>query len=145
MSDWPITLHVLFHLVFFVQPKVYNFRIYRLTSWWVASCISSMDVHIGIFTDVLMACTFMFMPMISLSLFSVQLFRDNQPTVYRCGPGLYTMDALYWSMCSMMCCKCWDSVETSLLIIAINVLCITVMWNFSQSCNIPRASHSILL
>ena len=33
---------------------MHDFSLHRYTSSWVAACISSFDVHIGILTDVLM-------------------------------------------------------------------------------------------
>ena len=55
-----------------------------------------MDVHISIFTDVLMACMFVFMPVISWSLFSVLFFQESQSVIYMSGPGLYKWPTLYW-------------------------------------------------
>ena len=89
--------------------------------------MSSVDVHISILTDVLIVCTFMFMPVITWSLFPVLLFQDSQSAMYRSGPGLFKMLILYWSIYSMICCKCWDSVATSLLIIATNGLLSVIM------------------
>ena len=47
--------------------------------WWVSSCVttymSSMDVHSDILIDVLMIFIFMFIPVISWSLFSEWVFR----------------------------------------------------------------------
>ena len=42
----------------------------RLASCQVATCMSSMDVHISTSSDVLIVCTFMFVPVISCYLFS---------------------------------------------------------------------------
>ena len=56
--------------------------------------MSSIDGHTSIFTDVLMACKFMFVPVISQSLLSAWLFWENQ-SMYRSGPGLYIIHTLY--------------------------------------------------
>ena len=61
----------------------------------VVACMSPVDVYTSIFTNVLMACTLMIMPVISWSLFSVR-FWDNQSAIYRSEPGLYMMYTLYW-------------------------------------------------
>ena len=79
---------------------MYNFSLLRSASCWVATCMSSMDVHVRIFTDVLMACTFMFMGVISWSLFSGWLFWITSPLytglVYKACPILVNVqhDAL---------------------------------------------------
>ena len=38
-----------------------DFTFWRSVSSQVAACMSSIDVHTGVFTNVLMVCTFMFM------------------------------------------------------------------------------------
>ena len=60
MPDWPILLHTLFHYIFLSdQPCImYDFSLCRSTSCWVATYMSSMDLLIGIFNDVLMACMY---------------------------------------------------------------------------------------
>ena len=62
---------------------------------WASSCVvaymSSLSVYTGILTVVLMACTFIFVPVISRSLSSVCLFLDNQSVMHRSGSGLYIM------------------------------------------------------
>ena len=73
---------------------MYDFNLQGSVSSKVVISISSIDVHICIFTDVLMAHTFMFMPVICWSLFSVWLLWDNQSAMYRSGPGLYIMGTL---------------------------------------------------
>ena len=57
----------------------------------VAAYISSIDVHTSIFTTVLMACTFIFIPVFSWSLFSIWLFQENVSTMYRSAPGSYVI------------------------------------------------------
>ena len=59
----------------------------------------------SICTNVLMACMFIFMLVISWTLFSTSLFWDNQSTMYRSGPGFYMICTLYCWMHSMMHCK----------------------------------------
>ena len=68
-----------------------DFTFWRSVSSQVAVCKSSVDWHTGIFTNVLMACTFVFMPVSSSSLFSVQLFQDNQSAMCKSEQGLYIM------------------------------------------------------
>ena len=98
LLNWPNMLHALFlYLFLYCQPCImYNLSLWRPASSWVAAWISSIDMHIGIFTDVLMACMFMFMSVISWSLCSVWLFQDNQSAIERSGSGLYIMQTLYW-------------------------------------------------
>ena len=72
------------------QPCImYNFSLCRSVSSRVAACMSSIDAHTGIFTDVIMACTFIFMPVISWSFISVWLLWDSQSAMYRSHPSLY--------------------------------------------------------
>ena len=52
-------------------------------------CLSSLDVHTGIFTVVLTAFTFLFLPVISLPFSSVWLSLDSQSAIYKSEPGLY--------------------------------------------------------
>ena len=105
------------------QPCImYVSSYWRFASTWAAACMSCIDVHTGILTDMLMAFGFMLMPVISWSLFSVWFFWDNQFIMYRSGPGLYIIYTLYWWMCSMMYCNQWDNVATSLPIIVTNGL-----------------------
>ena len=61
------------------------------TSSHVATCMSSMHVHAVKFIIVLMAFTFIFMPVISSSLTSLSLFLDSQSAMYRSGLGLSVM------------------------------------------------------
>ena len=46
-----------------------------------------VDEHTGIFTDVLIAFTFMLIPVISWSMFFTWLFWENKSAIYRFGPG----------------------------------------------------------
>ena len=73
---WPALIYLLFKLLEYATSQV-------------AACLPFIDVHNGIFTYMLIACMFMFRPMISWSLFPVWLFQDNQSANYRSGPGLY--------------------------------------------------------
>ena len=69
------------------------------------------------FTDVLMTLTFMFMPVISLSVFA-WLFWDSLSVMHGSGPGLYIMHTLYCCILSKMHCNCWDNMATCLPSIA---------------------------
>ena len=88
MPKWQIILNVLFHFAFLCgQPcLMYDFSLWRVASCQLATCISSIYVNMGICTDKLMACMFTFMPVISLSFFSVWLFWYCQVCA-----GLYIM------------------------------------------------------
>ena len=57
---------------------MYDFSFCRLAPSSAATCMSSIDVHNGIPTAVLMAFTFIFIPVISWSLSSVSLFLESQ-------------------------------------------------------------------
>ena len=57
---------------------MYDFSFCRWATSCVSSCMSSNDVHTGIFTAVLMAFTLLFMPVISWSFSSVWLFLDSK-------------------------------------------------------------------
>ena len=97
MSDWSMLLDTLFPFICFScgwPYIVYDFSFCRSASSQVTICMSSLDVHIGIFTDVMTVC--ILMPEISWSLFSVWLCRDNQSAMYRSGLGLYRMYTQYW-------------------------------------------------
>ena len=87
---------------------IYGFNFCMWVSSCVATCISSMHVHTGMFTDitiVLMALTFMLIPPISWSLFSLWLLQNSQYTVYKSRPGLYMMCTLYWCILSIIHCS----------------------------------------
>ena len=88
----------------------------------VATCMSFMDVHTGIFTVVLVAFTLSSCQWFFLSLSSVWFFLDSQFVMYRSGPELYIMQTPSWCMQSIICCNCWDNMATSLLRIATNDL-----------------------
>ena len=88
----------------------------------VAAYISSVDMHTGIFTDVLMALTFMLIPAISSSFFSVCLFGDSQIAVCTSGLGLNMICTLYLCIIRIIHCKCRDTMNTSLPSIATNGL-----------------------
>ena len=152
----PVLLDAMLHFNFFcIHPFImYVFSFWRSVSFQIAAYMYFIDVHTGMFTDVMIACTFMFLSVISWSLFSLWLSWDNQSTVYRSRPGFYIIHTLYWWMCSMIHCNHWDNAATSLMIITNNGLSLVdytyffskaVMGNISSSCSILRASHSILL
>ena len=79
----------------------------------VAAFRSSIDVHMGMCTVVLMVCILLFIPDFSWS--STWLWCDSQSTIYNSGPGLYKRNTLYWCIHSMMCCNHFDNVTTSSL------------------------------
>ena len=82
----------------------------------------SLEIHTGMFTEVLMAFTFIPIPSISWSLFSVCLLWHSQSVMCKSWPGLYLMSTLYWCIHSIMHYSCWNSVTTSLLSITTNAL-----------------------
>ena len=83
-------------LLLYGQPSIiYKFSFCTWVSSHVAASMSSMQVHTGIFSDVLMTFTFMFIPVISWTFFSVWLLWDSQSAIYKSGPGLYMMHTLY--------------------------------------------------
>ena len=135
---------------FHMWPVLYYVRLWPLEVFilWGAIFISSIIVHNGIFTNLMMmACMFTFIQVISWSVLSVWLFKDNQSIMYSFGPCLYIMYTLYWWMHSMMCCKHWDKVAASILIIATNDLWSVMMhtsltkqwwWDFFRLCSIQR-------
>ena len=97
---------------------VYDFSFCRFAFSQVAVGIFSVDVHTGIFTDVLIAYMFMLMPVISWFFFSVWLFQHSQSAMYSSEPCLYMMHTQYYWMCIKMHHSHWNSMTTSLLIIA---------------------------
>ena len=102
-----------------VHPLIiYLLSICNSTSSSVAVFMSSMDVHVDTSTTVLMVCILAFLPVISWSWFSTWLWCDSQSTINLSGPCLYHPCTLYWCRHSMMYCKCWDNVMTSLMIMA---------------------------
>ena len=101
---------------------VYSISFWRSASCLVATCMSSHWWGYWYIHWCAYDCTFMLMSGLSLSLFSVQLFWDNQSTMYRSGPGLHKIQTLYVLNVSVMQCKCWDKVATYFLIIATNGL-----------------------
>ena len=101
---------------------MYDLSFCKWASSCVASCMSSMDVHRGIFTDMLMTFTFTFMPEISWPLFSAWLIQGSQSVMCRSGPGLYMMCTLYCHIFSIIHWKHWYNMATSLLSIANNGL-----------------------
>ena len=103
------------------QPCIiYNFSFCRWVSSWIAAHVSFKYVCNDIFTDLLMTLTFTFIPVISWPLISVWLFWDSQSAINMFGPGLYTVQTLYWCICSILCCNSGHSVATSLLSIVTN-------------------------
>ena len=58
--------------------------------------MSLMDMHISIFIDVLMTCTFMLMQIVSLPDFLYGGFRITSLVCIGIGPGLYNMHRIYW-------------------------------------------------
>ena len=97
---------------------IYAFCFCSYVSSPVAACMSSMDVHTALYTDMQIALKVKFIPVISWSVYSLWLFRDSQSTMYKSGWGLYMMCTLYWCIHSIMHYNCWGSVATSLLNIA---------------------------
>ena len=116
--------------------------------------MSTINIHIGMFTTVPILCMILLICAISWSLFSVWWCHESQSTIYRSGPGLYSTCMLYWWMHSMMCCSPCDRVAVSLLTITTNGSWFMIMytslaklywWNCSNPCSMPRASHYMLL
>ena len=103
-------------------PVLYAFSSCRYESSCVTACIYSMDVHTGIFTEVLMSLTFILIPAISRSLFPSWLLWDSQSMIYKSGSGLLYMCTVYWCICSIIHCRYWNSMATALLSNAINGL-----------------------
>ena len=66
-SNWPLVCHAMFNFIFMCgQPcTMYDFSFKSSASSWVAACRSFIDVHTGIFTVVLTAYGFMFIPVIT--------------------------------------------------------------------------------
>ena len=133
---------------------MYGSSICRSVSLIIAAHISSIDVHIRMSTVILILCMLTFIPVISLSLLSVWLLWDNQSSLHYLGPDLFKMHTIYFWMCSMVDCNCWDSVATSFLNIATNGLWFVITytslakqygWKFSNPCNMPSASCLMLL
>ena len=111
------------------QPCImYHFSSCRWAHSYVTTSISSMDVHTGIFAAVLMAFTFMIMPVTSRSFSTVWLAQGSQSAKYRSGPGFYIMHTMYWCKCNIMYCSHWDNVAISLLSIATNGLWSVMMY-----------------
>ena len=67
-------------------------------------------VYTGIFTDMLMAPSFILMPVISSSLFSKWLFQDCHCVMYRSGPGLYHSDNVATSLLSIATKSSWSVI-----------------------------------
>ena len=106
---------------------VYLCSICILCSSSVVFCMSSMDVHMGISTDVLMLCVLIFMHDIYWSQLPMWLWHDSQPPIYSSVPGLIKIHTLYWFICSMMYCIHCNNVATSLLDMAITSLWSLIM------------------
>ena len=65
--------------------------------------MSSIDVHMGTSTEVLMVCILTFMPSISWSWFSTLLWHDSQYAIYSSLPDLHRICTLYWCICTAWC------------------------------------------
>ena len=101
---------------FYCQPCIiYTFSSWRCAPINVVVCMSCMDVHTSMFTEVFMAFMFTLISTISWSLFSAWLLWGSHSMMYKSGPGLSIMYTLYWCIYSIMHCNHCDSVATSLL------------------------------
>ena len=84
----------------------------------VASANCGIDMHSGMFAAVCIFSTFISMPGISASLFSVWLCLESQYAMKRSGPGLYNILTQNWSILRRIHYILCDSVATSFLNIA---------------------------
>ena len=119
----------------------------------IATCMSSIEVHMKTSTHVLMLYILMFMPDTSWSQFSTWLWCDSQSAMYSPGPGLYRLCILCWCIHNMMYCSHCD-ITTSLMIMATSglrsVMTYTSLakqlwWNLTSPWSMPSASLSIVL
>ena len=98
MSDGPIFLYVLCHVISFLfgQPcMIYALRSFRCASWAFGSCLSYMHMHTGISGVVLIVLTFMLWPGIYLCSL--------------CGCGEITnMQYTAWGLAYIVCIPCTD-------------------------------------
>ena len=85
------------------------------TSSFVAVCMSTVVMHVGISVVLLMELMLMFMPAISPSLFPVWFCLDGWSVTYTSGPSLYMTCILYWWTLRRMHCSHWDRANTSFL------------------------------
>ena len=88
----------------------------------ITSCMSWRGVHIGMFTEVLMALPAILIHAIFWSLIFVWLLWHSQSIFYKSGPGLYIMKTLYFCIHSILHHNLWDSVAISFLKIVTNGL-----------------------
>ena len=146
VPNWPFMFHTQFS-IFFVWPAL-NYVyfqpleecillgcclhiLYWCAPWYICWCDDGM--HIYVHANDFLVHVF------------VWWFWDKQSAVCRSGPGLHIRHTLYWWMHSMLFCKCWDQVATSLLIIDTNGLrSVMTDTSFSRPCRIPMVFHSIL-